>query len=156
MNVYISRELWDDLLAVLSSLTCWEELVTEWSLTMETLTKVLARNLYSLDLQELPLDKLSEQKQKKHKGKGRRESEPRLGFLGGSCFVVSSLPPPSTRLLLVLLPGGGLEGQKMVVDRSFSKGWSRDQPGQAAAMRQRSATTAGSDRKSTRLNSSHL
>ncbi len=37
---------------------------------METLTKVLARNLYSLDLNELPLDKLSEQKQKKHKGKG--------------------------------------------------------------------------------------
>lgn len=32
----------------------------------------------------------------------------------------------------------------MVVDRSFSKGWSRDPPGQAAAMRQRSATTAGS------------
>lgn len=37
---------------------------------METLTKVLARNLYSLDLSDLPLDKLSEQKQKKHKGKG--------------------------------------------------------------------------------------
>ncbi|XP_045065044.1 ral GTPase-activating protein subunit alpha-1-like [Coregonus clupeaformis] len=111
LNVYISRELWDDLLAVLSSLTCWEELVTEWSLTMETLTKVLARNLYSLDLNELPLDKLSEQKQKKHKGKG-----------------------------------GAHEGQKMAVDHSFSKGWSRDQPGsgQAAAMRQRSATTAGS------------
>ncbi|XP_021322991.1 ral GTPase-activating protein subunit alpha-1 isoform X9 [Danio rerio] len=109
LNVYISRELWDDLLSVLSSLTCWEELVTEWSLTMETLTKVLARNLYSLDLNELPLDKLSEQKQKKHKGKG-----------------------------------GIHEGQKITVDRSFSKGWSRDPPGQAAAMRQRSATTAGS------------
>ncbi|XP_056624414.1 ral GTPase-activating protein subunit alpha-1 isoform X7 [Triplophysa dalaica] len=109
LNVYISRELWDDLLSVLSSLTCWEELVTEWSLTMETLTKVLARNLYNLDLNELPLDKLSEQKQKKHKGKG-----------------------------------GFHEGQKIVVDRSFSKGWSRDLPGQAAVMRQRSATTAGS------------
>ncbi|XP_051501989.1 ral GTPase-activating protein subunit alpha-1-like isoform X4 [Myxocyprinus asiaticus] len=109
LNVYISRELWDDLLSVLSSLTCWEELVTEWSLTMETLTKVLARNLYSLDLNELPLDKLSEQKQKKHKGKG-----------------------------------GAHEGQKIAVDRSFSKGWSRDPPGQATAMRQRSATTAGS------------
>ncbi|XP_077430818.1 ral GTPase-activating protein subunit alpha-1 isoform X6 [Vanacampus margaritifer] len=109
LNVYISRELWDDLLSVLSSLTCWEELVTEWSLTMETLTKVLARNLYSVDLNELPLDKLSEQKQKKHKGKGI-----------------------------------GSEGQRQIVDRSFSKGWSRDQPGQAAAMRQRSATTAGS------------
>ncbi|XP_027130382.1 ral GTPase-activating protein subunit alpha-1 isoform X6 [Larimichthys crocea] len=109
LNVYISRELWDDLLSVLSSLTCWDELVTEWSLTMETLTKVLARNLYSVDLNELPLDKLSEQKQKKHKGKGI-----------------------------------GSEGQRPIVDRSFSKGWSRDQPGQAAAMRQRSATTAGS------------
>ncbi|XP_077587938.1 ral GTPase-activating protein subunit alpha-1 isoform X2 [Stigmatopora nigra] len=109
LNVYISRELWDDLLSVLSSLTSWEELVTEWSLTMETLTKVLARNLYTVDLNELPLDKLSEQKQKKHKGKGI-----------------------------------GSEGQRHIVDRSFSKGWSRDQPGQAAAMRQRSATTAGS------------
>ncbi|KAK7905267.1 hypothetical protein WMY93_017874 [Mugilogobius chulae] len=109
LNVYISRDLWDDLLSVLSSLTCWEELVTEWSLTMETLTKVLARNLYSVDLNELPLDKLSEQKQKKHKGKG-----------------ISA------------------ETQRQIVDRSFSKGWSRDQPGQAAAMRQRSATTAGS------------
>ncbi|XP_072314399.1 ral GTPase-activating protein subunit alpha-1 isoform X2 [Eucyclogobius newberryi] len=109
LNVYISRDLWDDLLSVLSSLTCWEELVTEWSLTMETLTKVLARNLYSLDLNELPLDKLSEQKQKKHKGKG-----------------ISA------------------ETQRQIVDRSFSKGWSRDQPGQVAAMRQRSATTAGS------------
>ncbi|XP_077476449.1 ral GTPase-activating protein subunit alpha-1 isoform X2 [Stigmatopora argus] len=109
LNVYISRELWDDLLSVLSSLTSWEELVTEWSLTMETLTKVLARNLYTVDLNELPLDKLSEQKQKKHKGKG----------------ICS-------------------EGQRHIVDRSFSKGWSRDQPGQAAAMRQRSATTAGS------------
>ncbi|KAJ3613181.1 hypothetical protein NHX12_019433, partial [Muraenolepis orangiensis] len=112
LNVFISRDLWDDLLSVLSSLTCWEELVTEWSLTMETLTKVLARNLYTVDLNELPLDKLSEQKQKKHKGKGM-----------------------------------GLEGPRQCVDRSFSKGWSRDQPGQpgqAAAMRQRSATTAGS------------
>ncbi|XP_023684558.2 ral GTPase-activating protein subunit alpha-1 isoform X5 [Paramormyrops kingsleyae] len=108
LNVYVSRELWDELLQVLSSLTCWEELVTEWSLTMETLTKVLARNLYSLDLGELPLDKLSEQKQKKNKGKG-----------------------------------GAHEGQKLSVDRSFSKGWSRDPPGQVL-MRQRSATTAGS------------
>ncbi|XP_064920124.1 ral GTPase-activating protein subunit alpha-1 isoform X11 [Columba livia] len=108
LNVYISRELWDDLLSVMSSLTYWEELATEWSLTMETLTKVLARNLYSLDLSDLPLDKLSEQKQKKHKGKG-----------------------------------AGHEFPKSSVDKSFSRGWSRDQPGQAP-MRQRSATTTGS------------
>ncbi|XP_053141379.1 ral GTPase-activating protein subunit alpha-1 isoform X13 [Hemicordylus capensis] len=108
LNVYISRELWDDLLSVLSSLTYWEELATEWSMTMETLTKVLARNLYSLDLGDLPLDKLSEQKQKKYKGRGV-----------------------------------GHEFQKASVDKSFSRGWSRDQPGQAP-MRQRSATTTGS------------
>ncbi|XP_078418895.1 ral GTPase-activating protein subunit alpha-1 isoform X5 [Cetorhinus maximus] len=108
LDVYVSRELWDELLVVLSSLTCWEELITEWAMTMETLTKVLARNLYNLDLHDLPLDKLSEQKQKKHKGKG-----------------------------------GSHGCQKSAVDKSFSRGWSRDQPGQVQ-MRQRSATTAGS------------
>ncbi|XP_043553758.1 ral GTPase-activating protein subunit alpha-1 isoform X2 [Chiloscyllium plagiosum] len=108
LDVYVSRELWDELLMVLSSLTCWEELITEWAMTMETLTKVLARNLYNLDLHDLPLDKLSEQKQKKHKGKG-----------------------------------GSHGCQKSVVDKSFSRGWSRDQPGHLQ-MRQRSATTAGS------------
>ncbi|XP_067847589.1 ral GTPase-activating protein subunit alpha-1 isoform X3 [Heptranchias perlo] len=108
LDVYVSRELWDELLMVLSSLTCWEELITEWAMTMETLTKVLARNLYNLDLHDLPLDKLSEQKQKKHKGKG-----------------------------------GSHGCQRSAVDKSFSRGWSRDQPGQVQ-MRQRSATTAGS------------
>ncbi|XP_067895383.1 ral GTPase-activating protein subunit alpha-1 isoform X5 [Heterodontus francisci] len=108
LDVYVSRELWDELLVVLSSLTCWEELITEWAMTMETLTKVLARNLYNLDLHDLPLDKLSEQKQKKHKGKG-----------------------------------GSHGCQRSTVDKSFSRGWSRDQPGQVQ-MRQRSATTAGS------------
>ena len=48
------------------------------------------------------------------------------------------------RLFSVHAPATGSEGQRQIVDRSFSKGWSRDQPGQAAAMRQRSATTAGS------------
>ncbi|XP_051864944.1 ral GTPase-activating protein subunit alpha-1 isoform X6 [Pristis pectinata] len=108
LDVYVSRDLWDELLVVLSSLTCWEELITEWAMTMETLTKVLARNLYNLDLHDLPLDKLSEQKQKKHKGKG-----------------------------------GSHGCQRTAVDKSFSRGWSRDQPGQGQ-MRQRSATTAGS------------
>ncbi|XP_075469443.1 ral GTPase-activating protein subunit alpha-1 isoform X2 [Ascaphus truei] len=108
LHVSVSRELWDDLLAVMSSLTYWEEQATEWAHTMETLTKVLAKNVYHLDLNELPLDKLSEQKLKKHKGKG-----------------------------------SGNEFQKVSVDKSFSRGWSREQPGQAP-MRQRSATTTGS------------
>ncbi|XP_039992450.1 ral GTPase-activating protein subunit alpha-2 isoform X1 [Xiphias gladius] len=68
--VYISRELWDELLAVLSSLTCWEELVTEWASIMDSLTAVLARSVYGLDMGNLPLDKLSEQKEKKQRGRG--------------------------------------------------------------------------------------
>ncbi|TMS21207.1 Ral GTPase-activating protein subunit alpha-2, partial [Larimichthys crocea] len=68
--VFISRELWDELLAVLSSLTCWEELVTEWASIMDSLTAVLARSVYGLDIANLPLDKLSEQKEKKQRGRG--------------------------------------------------------------------------------------
>uniref|UniRef100_A0A3Q1HND9 Rap-GAP domain-containing protein n=1 Tax=Anabas testudineus TaxID=64144 RepID=A0A3Q1HND9_ANATE len=68
--VFISRELWDELLAVLSSLTYWEELVTEWASIMDSLTAVLARSVYGLDMANLPLDKLSEQKEKKQRGRG--------------------------------------------------------------------------------------
>uniref|UniRef100_A0A8C7U177 Ral GTPase activating protein catalytic subunit alpha 2 n=1 Tax=Oncorhynchus mykiss TaxID=8022 RepID=A0A8C7U177_ONCMY len=68
--VFISRELWDELLSVLSSLTGWEELVTEWASIMDSLTAVLARSVYGLDMSNLPLDKLSEQKEKKQRGRG--------------------------------------------------------------------------------------
>ncbi|TSO25223.1 Ral GTPase-activating protein subunit alpha-2 [Bagarius yarrelli] len=70
LSVFISRELWDDLLAVLSSLSHWEELVIEWGSIMDSLTVVLARCVYGLDLNNLPLDKLSEQKEKKQRGRG--------------------------------------------------------------------------------------
>ncbi|CAJ0962426.1 unnamed protein product, partial [Ranitomeya imitator] len=69
LSVFISRELWDELLSVLSSLTDWEELISEWSKIMDSLTAVLARTVYGLDMTSLPLDKLSEQKEKKQRGK---------------------------------------------------------------------------------------
>ena len=69
LYVVVSCELWDQFLEVLSSLTLWEELVREWFKTMETLTRVLARQVYQLDLNDLPLDRLSEQKAKKRRGK---------------------------------------------------------------------------------------
>ncbi|XP_073648727.1 ral GTPase-activating protein subunit alpha-2 isoform X2 [Tursiops truncatus] len=68
--VYISRELWDDFLGVLSSLTDWEELIYEWASIMDSLTVVLARTVYGVEMTNLPLDKLSEQKEKKQRGKG--------------------------------------------------------------------------------------
>lgn len=39
---------------------------------MDTLTRVLARHVYNLDLNDLPLDRLSEQKSKKRRGIGNR------------------------------------------------------------------------------------
>ena len=65
----VSCELWDQFLEVLSGLTLWEELIREWFKTMETLTRVLARQVYNLDLNDLPLDRLSEQKAKRRRGK---------------------------------------------------------------------------------------
>ncbi|XP_066479079.1 ral GTPase-activating protein subunit alpha-2 isoform X1 [Tiliqua scincoides] len=70
LSVYISRELWDELLRVLSSLTDWEELIIEWANIMDSLTSVLARTVYGVEMTNLPLDKLSEQKEKIQRGKG--------------------------------------------------------------------------------------
>ncbi|XP_063231262.1 LOW QUALITY PROTEIN: ral GTPase-activating protein subunit alpha-1 [Bacillus rossius redtenbacheri] len=74
LNVVISSELWDQFLIVLSSLTQWEELIKEWAKTLETLTRVLARHVYGLDLTDLPLDRLTEQKAKRRRG--NRQAEP--------------------------------------------------------------------------------
>ncbi|XP_011503584.1 PREDICTED: ral GTPase-activating protein subunit alpha-1 [Ceratosolen solmsi marchali] len=72
LNVIISTQLWDRFLQVLTSLTHWEELIREWAKTLDTLTRVLARHVYNLDLNDLPLDRLSEQKSKRRKGVGSR------------------------------------------------------------------------------------
>ncbi|KAM4040885.1 ral GTPase-activating protein subunit alpha-2 isoform 1-T1 [Anomaloglossus baeobatrachus] len=88
LSVFISRELWDELLSVLSSLTDWEELISEWSKIMDSLTAVLARTVYGLDMTTLPLDKLSEQKEKKQRGKGCY-ADPQKGAAVGRSFSLS-------------------------------------------------------------------
>lgn len=66
-NVPIQVQLWEQFLNVLMNLTQRDELIIEWDKTMQTLTRVLCRYVYSLNLLELPLDKLAE-----NKGKRRR------------------------------------------------------------------------------------
>ncbi|KAJ8308029.1 hypothetical protein KUTeg_012903 [Tegillarca granosa] len=92
LNVFISLDLWNQFLKVLSSLTSWPELVREWAKTMETLTRVLARQVYNLDLHDLPLDRLSEQKEKRRRGRSQDMTKNKIN------------------------------------DRSFSKGWSKNEP----------------------------
>ncbi|MPC07518.1 Ral GTPase-activating protein subunit alpha-2 [Portunus trituberculatus] len=62
LNVSISGELWDQLLLNLSSLTHWDELIKEWAKTLDTLTRVLARHVYGLELNNLPLDRMTGQR----------------------------------------------------------------------------------------------
>uniref|UniRef100_A0ABM5GA47 Ral GTPase-activating protein subunit alpha-2 isoform X1 n=1 Tax=Pogona vitticeps TaxID=103695 RepID=A0ABM5GA47_9SAUR len=88
LSVYISRELWDELLRVLSSLTDWEELITEWANIMDSLTSVLARTVYGVEMNNLPLDKLSEQKEKIQRAKGGI-LEPPKGAAVGRSFSLS-------------------------------------------------------------------
>ncbi|XP_043246445.1 ral GTPase-activating protein subunit alpha-1-like [Amphibalanus amphitrite] len=73
LNVSVSVELWDQFLAALTSLTAWEELIKEWAKTLETLTRVVARQVYDLDLNNLPLDRLTEQKSKRRRGRGEAQ-----------------------------------------------------------------------------------
>lgn len=70
-NVVVQPAMWEKFLKVLSSLTHREELIVEWDKTMQTLTRVLARQVYNLNLLDLPLDRLAEQK-----GKRRRVGVP--------------------------------------------------------------------------------
>ncbi|XP_058057907.1 probable Rho GTPase-activating protein CG5521 [Anopheles bellator] len=67
-NVPVNPGLWDRFLKVLSSLTHREELIVEWDKTMQTLTRVLARQVYNINLSDLPLDRLAEQKGKRKRG----------------------------------------------------------------------------------------
>lgn len=67
-NVNVNTTLWEKFLNVLSSLTHREELIVEWDKTMQTLTRVMARQVYNLNLQDLPLDRLAEQKGKRRRG----------------------------------------------------------------------------------------
>uniref|UniRef100_A0A8C3JXD5 Ral GTPase activating protein catalytic subunit alpha 2 n=1 Tax=Calidris pygmaea TaxID=425635 RepID=A0A8C3JXD5_9CHAR len=89
LSVYISRELWDELLSVLSALTDWEELINEWANIMDSLTAVLARTVYGVEMTNLPLDKLSEQKEKKQRGKGYHQRKHCFPSVVGRSFSLS-------------------------------------------------------------------
>lgn len=66
-NVVVHPQMWERFLKVLTTLTHREELIIEWDKTVTTLTRVLARQVYNLNLQDLPLDRLAEQKGKRRR-----------------------------------------------------------------------------------------
>lgn len=68
LNVTVSTLLWEKLHVQLSSLTKWEELVREWCKTMDTLTRVMSRYVYNINLNDLPLERSTERMKKKSRG----------------------------------------------------------------------------------------
>ncbi|XP_073814692.1 probable Rho GTPase-activating protein CG5521 isoform X1 [Musca autumnalis] len=66
-NVPVNVQIWEKFLIVLTSLTHREELIIEWDKTIQTLTRVFSRYVYSLNLQDLPLDRLAESKGKRRR-----------------------------------------------------------------------------------------
>lgn len=66
--------------------------MTEWANIMDSLTAVLARSVYGLDMANLPLDKLSEQKEKKQRGRGeglKQGLQIKLGNLSVTSGLIS-------------------------------------------------------------------
>lgn len=71
LNIFVSMELWERFQSTLKSLTAWEELVKEWSRTMDTLTRVMSRYVYNINLYDLPLEKPINRKNKRQISRGK-------------------------------------------------------------------------------------
>ncbi|XP_017873738.1 PREDICTED: probable Rho GTPase-activating protein CG5521 isoform X1 [Drosophila arizonae] len=66
-NVPVNVMLWEKFLTVLQSLTHREELIVEWSKTIQTLTRVFSRYTYGINLLDLPLDRVAETRGKRRR-----------------------------------------------------------------------------------------
>ncbi|XP_064553244.1 probable Rho GTPase-activating protein CG5521 [Drosophila montana] len=66
-NVPVNVMLWEKFLTVLQSLTHREELIVEWSKTIQTLTRVFSRYTYGINLLDLPLDRVAESRGKRRR-----------------------------------------------------------------------------------------
>lgn len=119
-NVNVNPSLWAKFLNVLSSLTHREELILEWNKTMQTLTRVMARQVYDLNLQDLPLERLAEAK-----GKRRRVTafQQGTGSRGGSrtSNVIKTDEQVAEEAAAAERQRRGAHGQPML-NRSYSEG----------------------------------
>lgn len=64
LNIYVSPKLWEEFHRVIYSLIRWEELIIEWRKTMETLTRVMVKHNYNISLNDLPLERPVDRRQR--------------------------------------------------------------------------------------------
>ncbi|XP_047736141.1 ral GTPase-activating protein subunit alpha-1 [Hyalella azteca] len=74
LSVVVSGELWDQLLSTLSSLSHLDELVKEWAVSKNIVTSILARHVYGLEVNNLPLDRVNERRAIKRGSKSHNAS----------------------------------------------------------------------------------
>ena len=85
LQVHIPLSLWEDFQITLSRLTAWEELIREWSKTMDTITRVMSRFVYNINLNDLPLDRLNaDRKDRRKRGLTRIENDSSKPTVDGS------------------------------------------------------------------------
>ena len=79
LNIFVSIDLWDRFQTTLKSLTAWEELIKEWSRTMDTLTRVMSRYVYNINLLDLPLERPINRKNKRQVSRGKTVGQVNFG-----------------------------------------------------------------------------
>ncbi|XP_027202242.1 ral GTPase-activating protein subunit alpha-1 isoform X2 [Dermatophagoides pteronyssinus] len=71
LNIQVSNQLWEQFHQLVSSLTKWEELISEWSNTMFILNRVMSRYVFHINLNELPMDKTITDRKRELRNKPR-------------------------------------------------------------------------------------
>lgn len=80
LNVALPSDMWEELLTTMSERNTWSALINEWAKVLESVTRALGSQLYNVDLSNLPLERISEQKYKKIRGKLGETNEVRVNF----------------------------------------------------------------------------
>lgn len=120
-NVPVNPALWSKFLNVLSSLTHREELIIEWNKTMQTLTRVMARQVYNLNLQDLPLDRLAEQKKKRRRGAAPQQVAGSRESSNNSSAIKTEISEEQTDECLTVERQRTISGP-ITLNRSYSEG----------------------------------
>lgn len=115
LTVKVPITLWNKCLEVISSATHWSEIITEWKVTIETLTRVMARTVYGLDMGDLPLERLTEQKQKRKRRP--QVTQERAAFTKASFTRWSRMEKANAPKQLTLYSNGDKAGSPVISSR---------------------------------------
>ncbi|XP_065562907.1 ral GTPase-activating protein subunit alpha-1-like [Artemia franciscana] len=134
LQVAVSGSLWDLFVKVLSSLSDWETLVLQWAGTMDRMTRILAKNLYKIDMDDLPLSRLTERKVIRQRGNGtgtlrnqRITPQKPIQQLDSvsRCLSQATLSPDCSGTVSAISPAFHRRSTRIQLRRTYSEGCNR-------------------------------